>query len=486
MHKYLVIFRDIHKEFSVPELLSVYSLVIRRQKDIVKPKLQEDFFAKTIRSASCDLETDTKKIRGVFYFANFQSDQEAFLVGSRCVLVRAIIRLWSHARSHELCLKQLQSLGKDVFKELLLSEKESFRCRLFSYGRKYSQSETVNRINFYSSILQQFPGKVNLQNFKHEIWIVEDSFPKAGHTNEPSRIDIPNHVYAGLLIAEGCVKQVQKYTLKKRNFIGTTSMDAELAFIMANFALADNLKLILDPFVGTASILISSAAFGAETLGSDLSFTVLKGKNKEENIVSNFRQYKLQQPLGIVRCDILHNPWRHESIMSSFTSFKCHGWLDAIVADLPYGVRESSREFVGEKLHSRFVLNHIPKTSRVGLDNLVSSLFDFATSSLVGGGRLVFWLPCTDEFSERDKTEICHPSFISIAACRQILTCRFHRVLFVFERKAWEDDKLYDSDMSGAFLHQGPFYKDFAAKLFREEKRTEDALWRKGQWHRIE
>ncbi|GJQ08981.1 hypothetical protein GpartN1_g772.t1 [Galdieria partita] len=485
MHRYLVIFRDIHVEFSVPELLSVYSLVARRlNNSSAKPNLQKDSFGETIRLVSCDVETGSKKNRNIFYFASFESDHEAFLVGSRCVLVRAIIRLWSYARSHELCLKELQNLRKESFKELFLSEKDSFRCRLFSYGRRYSQGETVDRINFYSSILQQFPGKINLQNFKHEIWIVEDSFPKTGHTNEPCRTDIPSQVFVGRLVAEGCIKQVQKYTLKKRNFIGTTSMDAELAFVMANFALADDWKLILDPFVGTASILISCAAFGAQTLGSDLSFTVLKGKSEGKNILSNFRQYNLQLPLDIVRCDILHNPWRHESVMSNH--MKCCGWLDAIVADLPYGVRESSREFVGEKLHSKFVLNHIPKTSRVGLDNLVSSLFDFATFSLVGGGRLVFWLPCTNEFSEYDKTNIWHPSFISIAACRQILASRFHRILFVFERKQWENDRSHDEDMSSAFLHQAPFYKDFAAKLFREEKRAEDALFRKGQWRRIE
>jgi len=482
MQKYLVVLRDIHKDFGIPELLSVFSLVNR---SLNRSKSLEESFANSICSASAHLETEKKNTKpNIFYFANFQSDHEAFLVGSRCVLVRAIIRLWSYAPSHELCLKQLQSLGKDTFKELLNSESESFRCKLFSYGRKYSQSETVDRINFYSSILQQFPGKINLKDFRHEIWIVEDSFPSTGHTNNPNRTDLPRQVFVGLLVAQGCADKVQTYTLKKRNFIGTTSMDAELSFLMANFALADKSKLILDPFVGTASILISCAAFGAKTIGSDLSFTVLKGKSDDENILSNFRQYRLPEPLGIVRCDILHNPWRHDTLVCSNRNFDSCGWLDAIVADLPYGVRESSREFVGEKLHSKFVLNHIPKTARVGLEHLVSSLFEFAASSLVKEGRLVFWLPCTDEFSEHDKSNICHPSFRLIAACRQIVTRRFHRILFVLERKEWNDDPM--EDRTGTFYNQSPFYKDFAAKLFREEQRKEVDLWKKGPSRRIE
>jgi tRNA (guanine10-N2)-methyltransferase len=43
-------------------------------------------------------------------------------------------------------------------------------------------------------------------------------------------------------------------------------MDAEMAFLMANQALVMPGKLVYDPFVGTGSILVAAAHFGAMTM----------------------------------------------------------------------------------------------------------------------------------------------------------------------------------------------------------------------------
>lgn len=43
-------------------------------------------------------------------------------------------------------------------------------------------------------------------------------------------------------------------------------MDAEVAFLMANQAQAMPGKLVYDPFVGTGSILVAAAHFGAMTM----------------------------------------------------------------------------------------------------------------------------------------------------------------------------------------------------------------------------
>lgn len=44
---------------------------------------------------------------------------------------------------------------------------------------------------------------------------------------------------------------VQKFTLKKREYLGTTSMASEWSLLMANQALARRDTLIIDPFAGT-------------------------------------------------------------------------------------------------------------------------------------------------------------------------------------------------------------------------------------------
>lgn len=53
--------------------------------------------------------------------------------------------------------------------------------------------------------------------------------------------------------------------------------------------------MVLDPFVGTGSILVACANFGAFTVGTDIDTRVLKGK-EGTNLFANFDQYKLPHP----------------------------------------------------------------------------------------------------------------------------------------------------------------------------------------------
>lgn len=50
--------------------------------------------------------------------------------------------------------------------------------------------------------------------------------------------------------------------LKKRLYLGPTSLDPSLAIIMANMAGVRRGHLAFDPFAGTASILVALAHFG--------------------------------------------------------------------------------------------------------------------------------------------------------------------------------------------------------------------------------
>lgn len=51
---------------------------------------------------------------------------------------------------------------------------------------------------------------------------------------------------------------------------------AELAFIMCNMGCVKHHSLVLDPNVGTGSMLIAAAAKGAFTLGFDIDIRVVK------------------------------------------------------------------------------------------------------------------------------------------------------------------------------------------------------------------
>lgn len=152
----------------------------------------------------------------------------------------------------------------------------------------------------------------------------------------------PSQIHFGRWIAASQRPAIWDYSLKRRNYISTTSMDSELALITANLTLAGPGKLFYDPFVGTGSFPIACAHFGAVALGSDIDGRMLRGK-KGVNIRSNFRQYGLlNRYLDGFIADLTHCPLRAGRI------------LDGIICDPPYGVREGlkvlgSRDGGGKK-----------------------------------------------------------------------------------------------------------------------------------------
>lgn len=68
-----------------------------------------------------------------------------------------------------------------------------------------------------------------------------------------------------------------RFDLSKRPYLGPTSTDHELAFLMANLAKVSPGDLVYDPFCGSGSIAIACAHFGANVMGSDLDQRVLRG-----------------------------------------------------------------------------------------------------------------------------------------------------------------------------------------------------------------
>lgn len=63
------------------------------------------------------------------------------------------------------------------------------------------------------------------------------------------------HLYTLLhQIADGQRELIRSHSVKNRHFIGNTSMDAGLSFIMANHAKVKENDIVFDPFVGTGEM----------------------------------------------------------------------------------------------------------------------------------------------------------------------------------------------------------------------------------------
>lgn len=258
---------------------------------------------------------------------------------------------------------------------------------------------------------------------------------------------------------------VAKYELSRRKYLGPTAMDAEIALLMAHQALVKPGKLVYDPFVGTGSILVAAAHYGAFTMGADIDIRVVRdGKGPNCNVWSNFKQYNLGEPLGLIRADNNSPPWRSD-VCEIF---------DAIICDPPYGVRAGGRKSGGRKMlngkRDAYVIpeemrkDHIPSTAPYTLVECVHDLFDMAARLLVMGGRLVYFFPAArEDCSESHFPK--HPCFTLIANSEQILSTRWSRCLITMEKSA-----KYTEEMAMEAHQKHLDFKDNHTQLLEETR----------------
>lgn len=261
-----------------------------------------------------------------------QNDEAARALISRTILAKDISELWGQGTNYD-------ELHADV-------RKRTSHCwadyhgiplafALYGFCGKRSQDKRLEIIRSFAYM--GLTGPIQLKNPPLQFIVMEQyvSDPEANILGT-SRTKEPRKVFLGRFIASSCRDAVDKYDLKKRQYISTTSMDAELSLVTANMALAAPGKVFFDPFVGTGSFMVTASHFGALTLGSDIDPRSFRGKDEEKekgkNIKANFKQYDIESKfLDAFTSDLTNTPLRNAQL------------LDGIVCDPPYGVREGLR-----------------------------------------------------------------------------------------------------------------------------------------------
>jgi tRNA (guanine10-N2)-methyltransferase len=512
--RFLVCFRGIHNAFREAELVTVVS----RLRGV--PEAQAAASMNVTPALHALENTDTRYHRTtacvvlyghIFVHVELTDVAEARAVGEQSMLVRAVLLVVAHGRDYDECVAEslrcvsaqgptsswLEAAGErncakaatveaaEACRDMVdASANVSFKCCVEAFGRSYTMDEQLERMERFHSLFDTFTGPVRLKNPRAEFWIVEDAFPDGGHNNDSVETHgtAPRQIFLGRKIVSGGAHFGNQFSLKRRSYIGPTSMDAELAFVAANFAHVKPGSLVLDPFCGTGSILVSCARLGAHVVGSDLSLTVLRGKADGRDVTSNFDQYGLPRPLGIVRGDVLNAPFRPS-----------RPWLDAIVSDPPYSIKEGVRTLrtpnAGEDLFAgkpRYE-SSVPATERVRLVDLLAGLVQFAADSLVPGGRLVYWLPTTPEYTSADVP--VNPAFRIVSDCEQQLSLRFCRRLIVCVRVTGEEERIAFANAAVAASSAGPLevasgakisvaHDDIGAKIMRSAVRSDTNLRR--------
>lgn len=246
----------------------------------------------------------------------------------RSILLRSVFELWAEGTSYEELHGNLKAkLAADP--SLLEPYMESrFRFQISAFGASLTLQEQRERVESFSFMACR--GPIDLKT-PEVIYVLAEDYGR-----DPKRSSPPEtfrRAYFGLLIGSGNRDARTKFDLKKRAYLGTTSMDAELSLIMSNTAKVTPGSVVLDPFVGTGSMLVTAAHFGGLVVGCDIDGRQIRGgrigipfkHTAGKDIRDNVQQYNCQKQLiDTPVCDISHHPWRPV------------GFFDAIITDVSY------------------------------------------------------------------------------------------------------------------------------------------------------
>ena len=260
----------------------------------------------------------------------------------RCTLLKNIIKVYGEGSSMDEVIDDIEKNNMKEFKDEVESLK-SFRFDIDFRGKCETRDLELEMINKFDKF--GFKAKVDIKNAERIFVIFRNSVE-----NQKTKEIISTKYYFGIEMAGKDEKKLHfytKYVLTKRKYIGPTATDHLLSFLMANFAQIKEGQMVIDPFVGTGSLLIPPSHYKALCFGCDLDVRVLRGysvgytrkseedktpQKKQGNIFSNFDDYNFPRP-QIIRQDINKPAFRKKNL-----------FFDAIICDPPYGWRAGVRK----------------------------------------------------------------------------------------------------------------------------------------------
>lgn len=380
-------------------------------------------------------------IENPWVIIDLPNEEAALKLISRSISTKYCVQLWADATNYADLHQRVKCFPSNLVEPYCDKEK-SFKIYVEAFMKSLTMAERLEKMESFSYIPVR--GPVKLQN--PDVIFSAFEFYGTDHNNLPEQ---PQRLFFGRCIGEGQRHLITKLSLKKRLFIGNTSMDPQLSLLMANLAKLKSHHLVLDPFVGTGSNLIAAAAVGAYVMGSDIDYLMVhartrpsrvgqKKRKSGESFKGNFEQYKLGHKLvDVIVGDAAAAPWNG------------HHHFDAIVTDPPYGIREPTAK-VGSKKEApdvpeEYQGNHIPQKVEYDLGDIFLDLLDFAAANLVLGGRLVFWIPVNREHYTPEKLP-AHPCFKLVANCEQVLSSHTSRRCLVMEKTESLDNVELDSN----------------------------------------
>ncbi|KAF2691071.1 tRNA guanosine-2'-O-methyltransferas-like protein TRM11 [Lentithecium fluviatile CBS 122367] len=369
-----------------------------------------------------------------FCIVRLASDSAATSVISRSILSQGVYELWGQGTTYDALHASVKALSKAKWSQY---ESCPFRFSLDGYRGTKAQAEQRDIIESFFYL--GFKGPIRMRDPDVSFKIFEDYGDKASE---------PKHLYLGRFVAASGRDAKTTYDLKKRHYISTTSMDAELALLTANIALAGPGKLFYDPFMGTGGFPVACAHYGAIVCGSDIDGRSIrgtggsarKGQTGKMDVRGNFKQYDLESRyLGAFVSDLTNTPLRIPQHSSEGSK---RGYLDGIVCDPPYGIREGLKVLGSrDKLNDTERTTHsdrykeptyIPPKKPYSFTAILDDMLAFAVATLVDDGRLSMWMPTAND-EDVELIIPTHPCLEIVSVCVQPFN-KWSRRLLTYRR----------------------------------------------------
>ncbi|KAH8072138.1 tRNA (guanine-N2-)-methyltransferase [Aureococcus anophagefferens] len=333
-----------------------YTVVLRDTQH----KFRDHEFSCALQGLGTD-ETKTGRIRHV----NLHDEAAAKKLAERSILVRFVLERWASAATLDEAAARCTAPPSS-----LTTNPDSWRLRVMHLGagRGHTGLRGARSPKLFAALgptLDALPGPVDLSAAAaHDVAVVYDA-------DEPS-CDVGRVVAAGSASA-----RLEGFKVADRRYRGSTTMDAELAFIMARLANVREGDAVLDPFCGTGGCLLACAAYGGARARQDgRRERARRGLDRVCSIAGNFADRGLPAPRLVVS-DVADLDERLDDERYYFDDVggaAAPRFFDAIVTDPPYGKRER----VGAR----------------GAEDLdwLPHLLALAETRLRPRGRLVFWV----------------------------------------------------------------------------------------------
>lgn len=432
----------------------------------LEPFRRQEFLAvaDALNANICSLETPTwwvNELDILFFLFECDSLDTVKRIAERCVLLRAVYVLLACAPS----IEEVHQRRASPSTNLVVGEDEKlcvtgdYHYQVETFGRKYSAEEKNKLIEPLESSLHH-DGKVSWKSPMHQLFV---------HVFHTASCKAEAAVFFSYLVTESSRRfLLSKYDLRKRPYIGTTSMPPEESIVMANMCRIKPGELVYDPFCGTGSLLVAAAHFGAHTIGSDADGRSLKGgswkfqsspqiqqqcalalknytteqlsslsgdERSHPTMLTNFKLYDLSSP---DRIRFGFSNWE-----KGFSSgIMRQGILDSILSDPPYGLREPQKKRVEEPQGTEEDNSNVndvaeerkyrPFRTHYSTTDLIVDLIRFAADFLVIGGYIAFWHPTTDHYTNEELP--VHPSMRIISNIPQRLSLKVVRRLVVMQK----------------------------------------------------